>query len=77
MPSGRPTAFTTKKKEGIFSDSLSFFRESEKDPPKTDQIWVEIKQHYQLPQNVTIGAIYTAMLNKYRDLMDKKNPKLN
>lgn len=37
-------------------------------------MWASIKAIYELPQSVSAGAIYSAMLDKYRDLLSEENP---
>lgn len=76
MAGGRPTHFSDKKKDKIFSDYLQFFRENKKVPPKTHKMWLEIKQRYELPKSVSTGAIYTAMLRIFNDILVGENTKV-
>lgn len=65
MSGGRPTSFTQEKKDEIFEKYADFFRDNKKVPPKTDQIWLKIKEDHKLPKSVTPNAIYSAMLKKF------------
>lgn len=73
MAGGRPSAFTKQKRDQIFNEHLSLFRENNKVPPQSNPIWAEIKKNHRLPQSVSPGAIYTCMLNKYRNLTEVEN----
>lgn len=77
MAGGRPTAFETEQKEEIFSHYLNYFRQNKKVPPKSDEIWMKIKEEFQLPRSVSAGAIYTAMLVRFQAVIDEENLTLN
>lgn len=40
-------------------------------PSKSNELWNQIKQGYELPKSVTPGAIYTAMLDMFRQIIDQ------
>lgn len=40
-------------------------------PSKSNELWNQIKQDYELPKSVTPGAIYTAMLDMFRQIIDQ------
>lgn len=69
MAGGRPTSFSKEMKEEIFQEYEDYFRKNQKVPPKSDKIWTAIKESSRLPKTVTEGAIYTAMLVKFNQLM--------
>lgn len=75
MAGGRPTKFAKKKKDEIYSDYLEYFQERKKVPPKSDKIWQEIKERYNLPNTVTCGAIYSAMLALFIENEKENTPK--
>lgn len=53
------------------------FIKNEKLPSKSDSFWLNIKSEFNLPKEVTVASIYTAMSKKYNDLVqeEKPNPK--
>lgn len=64
--------FTLEKKNEIFDQYLPSFIENGGIPSRSDQIWPTIKLAHNLPKEVTVASLYTAMSKKFSDSVQKE-----